>query len=381
MEQVQVRLPRQQTQYEIKIADGLLGELGSEARAVLGPNSRRVVLVSNQRVFELFGRQSVRSLRRTGFKVATWLMREGERHKSLRSWETLLKFVSQSGVERGDGIVAVGGGVVGDLAGFAAATYLRGVAFINGPTTLLAQIDASVGGKTAVNLSAGKNLVGAFHQPRLVLIDTDTLQTLPRRELTAGWCEAVKQGAIGGRELFDQTVQSLRAHASGVPVRGLRTQLLARTIAAHCRFKASIVAGDERESLHRDDDRSRRILNFGHTTAHALEAVTGYRRFRHGEAVGLGMLVAGEISKSLVSFSPDELESLREAVKLCGPLPPVPDVPVTDLVHAMKGDKKSVAGQIKWILLEEIGKPRIVDASEINTGIIRKALRAVLQSS
>src|SRR5207237_3258014 len=170
-----------------------------------------------------------------------------------------------------------------DLASVASATYVRGIAFIQVPTTLVAQIDASVGGKTGINTGVGKNLVGAFHQPSLVLIDTNTLQTLPQRELTAGWCEAIKQGAVGDRKLFDRTVRLLErvpTHASSVRhAGGMRTDLAA-TIAAHCRFKAAIVAGDERESTDRSDDRSRKILNFGHTTAHALEAATGYRRFR-----------------------------------------------------------------------------------------------------
>jgi len=229
-----------------------------------------------------------------------------------------------------------------------------------------------------VNLPAGKNLVGAFHQPRLVLIDTDTLSTLPPRELTAGWCEAIKQGAVGDRKLFELTVRLLGTHASGVQrAGGTRTDAteLAAIIAAHCRFKAAIVAGDERESVDRDDRRSRKILNFGHTSGHALEAVTGYRRFRHGEAVGRGLLVAGEISKNLGMLAPRELESLREAVRLCGPLPPANDIDVDEVMRLIKSDKKSVAGKIKWVLIEEIGKARIVDGSEIDSRLLRTSLR------
>lgn len=375
-----MRVPARQVKYEIKIGAGLLAEIGSQLRNALNNNAGRAVIISNQKVFKLFGKEATQSLRSAKFAVTTRLMKDGERHKSLHSLEQALDFLSKSGLERSDCVVALGGGVVGDLAGFAAATYLRGIAFIQVPTTLLAQIDASVGGKTGVNLSAGKNLVGAFHQPRLVIIDTDTLRTLPRRELTSGWCEAVKQGAAGDRRLFDQTVRLLSDFGVCFGAGESQTEVCA-TIAAHCRFKASIVASDERESIERNDHRSRRILNFGHTTAHALEAVTRYRRFRHGEAVGYGMLVAGEISKSLGMCSPNELESLREAVKLCGPLPPIPDVNVTDLIRAMKGDKKSVAGQIKWVLLEKIGRARIVDSSEVPSKIIRAALRTVLQSS
>ena len=369
MATVSVRLKQREQSYQIKIATNLLPVLGNEARSCLSSNARRIAVISNQKVFGLFGAQVLQSLHASGFKVSYWLMKNGERYKSLRSLERSLEFLSRSGLERDDAVVTLGGGVVGDLAGFAAATYLRGISFIQVPTTLLAQIDASVGGKVGVNTPAGKNLVGAFYQPRLVLIDTDTLQTLPPRELTAGWCEAVKQGAVGDRKLFDRTVGVLGAHASGA-----RTELAA-TIAAHCRFKAAIVAGDERESTGRNDARSRKVLNFGHTTAHALETVTGYQRFRHGEAVGYGMLVAGEISKSLGTLEANALESLRQAVRACGPLPAADDIEIDRLIAAMKNDKKAVAGSVKWVLLEAIGKARIIDGREVNARVLRNALR------
>src|SRR5258706_1674627 len=209
MSVVSVRLPARQVKYEIKIGAGLLSQLGPEVRVVLGADSGRIALISNPTVFALYGKQALQTLKASKFKTVHWLMPEGEQNKTLNSWEQALTFLSESGLERGDAVVALGGGVVGDLAGFAAASYLRGIAFVQVPTTLLAQIDASVGGKTGVNLTTGQNLVGAFHQPRLVLIDTDTLSTLPPRELTAGWCEAIKQGAIGDRKLFERTVRLL----------------------------------------------------------------------------------------------------------------------------------------------------------------------------
>src|SRR5437588_9628353 len=382
---VQVRLPARKQRYEIKIDADLLSELGHSARECLGDGARRAALISNQTVFDLYGKRAVKNLRASGFQVTHWLIREGEQHKSLRSLEQLLEFLSESGLERSDALIALGGGVVGDLAGFAAAVYLRGIAFIQVPTTLLAQIDASVGGKTGVNMPAGKNLVGAFHQPKLVLIDTETLRTLPRRELTSGWCEAVKQGAAGDRRLFDQTVRLLDrigTHASSVVhAGGVRTEAeVCATIAAHCKFKASIVAGDEREEISRDDHRSRRILNFGHTIAHALENVTGYRRFRHGEAVGYGMLVEGEMSKSLGMLATNELELLREAVRLCGPLPRADDLSTENIAAAMKLDKKSVSGIIKWVLLERIGRARIVSGNKIDKRVIRSSIHSGLKS-
>jgi len=376
-----VRVPARKIKYEIRIGPGLIAEIGEAARGALGPNARRAALISNRRVFDLFGEKVMRALRSAHFDVSVWLMKDGEQHKSMRSLEQALEFFSESGLERNDAVIALGGGVVGDLAGFAAATYLRGVAFIQVPTTLLAQIDASVGGKTGINTGAGKNLVGAFHQPRLVLIDTDTLQTLPPRELTAGWCEAIKQGAAGDRKLFDGTIRLLRRGTDFSlcsDTEKLQTEVCA-TIAAHCRFKSAIVAGDERESTDRTDRRSRKILNFGHTTAHALEAVTNFRRFRHGEAVGYGMVVAAEISKTLGMLKPGELELLRHAVRACGQLPRADDIEIDELIGAMKGDKKSVKGHVQWVLLEAIGKARIVDGREISTRVLRRALHNGLQ--
>ena len=381
---VKVRLPARAQNYEIKIGAGLLSELGEETRAGVDLPGKRIAVISNHTVFGLFGKEVTHSLGRAGFSVTHWLMKDGERHKSLRSLEQVLSFLTKSGLERSDAVVALGGGVVGDLAGLAAATYMRGIAFIQAPTTLLAQIDASVGGKTAVNLSTGKNLVGAFHQPKLVIIDTETLRTLPRRELTAGWCEAVKHGAAGDRKLFDHTVDLLRdsmADSSPGPDQKSDTDAtgLSKLIAAHCRFKASIVAGDEREDLNRSDRLSRRILNFGHTTAHALESVTGYRRFRHGEAVGYGMLVAGEISKSLGMLGLGELELLREAVALCGRLPRADNLTIDQIMRAMTSDKKSVGGDTKWVLLERLGRARIIDGREIPERVLRASLRAGLE--
>ncbi len=372
---VRVRIPARAQKYEIKVAAGLLGKLGGEVRAALGTQAQTVAFISNQTVFDLYGEVATKSLRSHGFGVKHLLIPDGERHKSFASFELVIEFLAHSRSQRNDVIVSLGGGVIGDIAGFAAATFLRGINFVQVPTTLLSQIDSSVGGKTGINLSAGKNLVGAFHQPRLVVIDPDTLQTLPRRELTSGFCEMIKQGAIGSRQLFDQTKNFLDAkHARG----SMRTELAA-LIAAHCRFKASIVAGDEREDLSRTDRSSRRILNFGHTTAHALEKITAFRRFRHGEAVGYGMLVAGEISKSLGMLPSHELELLREAVRACGQLPRANDLAADEVMRATRGDKKSIAGKINWVLLERIGRARIVSADQIDRRTLLAGIRSGLR--
>lgn len=356
----------------------MLRSIGREVRRAVGPRSQRVVVISNPRVFGLYGAQVVEGLRAKGFSVTQQLLGDGERFKSLNTLSRTLTSFSETGLERNDPVLALGGGVVGDLAGFAAAVYLRGLPYFQVPTTLLAQIDSSVGGKTGVNLPAGKNLVGAFHQPSGVLIDLDTLETLPSRELTAGWCEMVKNGAVSGRELFQQTTGFLGELASARAI--LRSKEMEALIAAQCAFKAAIVQGDEREAIGRTDHRSRRILNFGHTTGHALEAVTRYRRFRHGEAVGYGMLVACEISKSLGLLKASELKSMRAAVNLCGPLPRAADLDEQAIMSAISQDKKSVAGKINWVLLERIGKACIVSAREIPESLVRDSLRVVLQN-
>jgi 3-dehydroquinate synthase len=374
--------------YRVEIGAGALARTGRAARASLPKQARKVALVSNARVFGLYGGRAVESLRAAGFEVSHWLMGEGERFKTMGTAERVLEFLSEAGLERSDAVVALGGGVVGDVAGFAAALYLRGVAFVQAPTTLLAQIDSSVGGKTGVNTRAGKNLVGAFHQPSAVVVDTDTLGTLPRRELTAGWCEAVKQGAVGDRRLFERTKRFLTEERrrngnlpAGVNVTesgAERDRELARVIAAQCAFKARIVAGDERESLGRDDARSRKILNFGHTVGHALEAVTSYRRFRHGEAVGYGCVAAAEISKRLGLLDPSELESLREAVALAGRLPRAADLDAETIRRALRKDKKAVGGSVRWVLLEGLGRARVVDGREVPGRVVLASIRAAL---
>jgi 3-dehydroquinate synthase len=366
--------------YTIEVGAGTLAGLGAAARESLGARAARAALVSNRRVFGLYGRRAVESLRASGFAVAHWLMGDGERFKSWKTAERALSFLSASGIERSDVVVALGGGVVGDLAGFAAALHLRGVAYVQAPTTLLAQIDSSVGGKTGVNTAGGKNLVGAFHQPRAVVADTETLRTLPRRELTAGWCEAIKQGAAGDRRLFARTLDFLaRENSDGRGEDDARREgELARLVAAQCAFKARIVAGDEREDVSRTDARSRRILNFGHTVGHALEAVTNYRRFRHGEAVGWGMLAAAEISARLGLLDAAELESLRGAVRLAGRLPHADDLDTETILRALRTDKKSVGGRVRWVLLEGLGRARIVDGREVPARVVRASLRAAL---
>ncbi len=371
-----VRTQSQGGHYEIHIGKDLLSQAGKLARLALGTVPRRIALISNRKVFALYGESVVNSLRKAEFAVSHWLMGDGEQHKSLKTLEKALTFLVESELERTDAIVSLGGGVVGDLAGFAAATCLRGVSYIQIPTTLLAQVDASVGGKTAVNLPAGKNLVGSFHAPAAVLIDTQTLATLPAREQVAGWCECVKQGAVGDKKLLQMTTQFLKSSPAGKLTPSAQLEKL---IASHVAFKARIVAGDEFENPLRSDQSSRKILNFGHTVAHALEAVTNYKRFRHGEAVGHGMLVAAQLSKNLGLAPESELELLTEAVRSCGPLPSVKNVSERDIVVAVGQDKKKKQGNVQWVLLEGIGRPRIVAGEKISRDLLQSSVREVFQ--
>jgi 3-dehydroquinate synthase len=291
------------------------------------------------------------------------LIGEGERAKTLATVGRIYDALVQRKLDRSATIVAFGGGVVGDVAGFAAATYLRGVRLVQVPTTLLAQVDSSVGGKVGVNLSSGKNLVGAFCAPALVICDPTVLASLPARELRAGLYEVVKYGVIRSRELFDRLsarLDSLMQHDAAE---------LDPVIAECCRIKASVVEQDEREAG------PRRILNFGHTIGHALEAVTRYRRFKHGEAIAYGMIGAARISASRGLMPEADEAALDALLRRMGPRPPVVDLKVDDALGAMTRDKKVVGGRLHFVLSAGIGHTVIVD--DVSRRELRDALRTV----
>ncbi|MEP7274569.1 MAG: 3-dehydroquinate synthase, partial [Acidobacteriota bacterium] len=297
METVKVALADRS--YNITIADDALDQSGAITRESLNPKARRIAIISNPRVHALYGTRITRSLKKAGFGIVTHLIGDGERAKSLQTAERAWAFMIANRLERNDAVVALGGGVVGDLAGFVAAGFLRGIDYVQIPTTLLAQIDSSVGGKTAVNHRLGKNLIGAFHQPRAVVIDPQVLETLPRRELQAGLYEMLKYGIIRDRELFD----------------AMEIATLPRLIARCCEIKAEVVAADEREGG------LRQILNYGHTVGHALEAVTKYRRLKHGEAVGYGMKCAAMIATEMGISPASVRDEIDGGVDRLGQLP------------------------------------------------------------
>ncbi|MFL6373097.1 MAG: 3-dehydroquinate synthase [Pyrinomonadaceae bacterium] len=373
MIKVPITLAAQETSYTISIGGGAIAKIGTCARACAGRGSARAFIVSNPLVFDLYGGAVSAALEESGFAVSSFLIKDGEKHKTLRTAESALAAFSSAGLTRTDIVIALGGGVVGDVAGFAAAIYLRGVKFIQVPTTLLAMIDSSVGGKTGVNTSFGKNLTGAFHQPTGVLIDPNVLSTLPSRELTAGFCEMVKHGALAGRELLMETDEFLRRFGLG-PAVGMERAMSA-LVKSNVEFKASIVASDERESSRRRDSKSRKILNFGHTLAHALEKVTNYVYFRHGEAVGYGILFAAELSKNLALCGEKDVNLLRGVVHRVGTLPSLSGIDTNEVLAAFRSDKKVIGGELQMVLLKGIGKPMIVTENDIPITVLERTLR------
>jgi 3-dehydroquinate synthase len=271
------------------------------------------------------------------------LIPDGERFKHLATVGRIYDALIRANADRASAIVAIGGGVTGDVAGFAAATYLRGIPVVQIPTTLLAQVDSAVGGKVGVNHTLGKNLIGAFHPPAAVVIDPALLATLPRREFRAGLYEVVKYGVIASHRLFERTASELTAIFAREPA------ALLPIVAESCAIKARIVEADERETG------VRRTLNFGHTAGHALEAITKYRRFRHGEAIAYGMLAAGELAASRGVFPRADRDALARQIVQMGPLPAVADLSATEVVDATKRDKKVIAGRLHYVLPTAIG--------------------------
>ncbi|MGB5013614.1 MAG: 3-dehydroquinate synthase [Pyrinomonadaceae bacterium] len=380
---ITIECPRSASSYQISIRDGHLRECGKWVSKCLGKDAAKIVIVSNPTVYKLYGSVVADNLAEAGYSVSSWLMKDGEEHKNFRSVEKAVAFFSDSGLTRTDAVVALGGGVVGDLAGFAASIYLRGIRFLQIPTTLLAMVDSSVGGKTGVNAAFGKNTIGAFHQPSGVLIDPSVLATLPARQLAAGFCEVIKHGALSGRKLFDQTAEFLKKYPLDrfVPVEresNLKSEY-SDLICRNVEFKASIVAGDERESSKRTDSRSRKILNFGHTLAHALEKVTDYKYFKHGEAVGYGILYAAELSKTLALCDKKDVKLLYDVVHSVGTLPSLTNIDSQEVFEAFRFDKKRSAGSLQMVLLKGIGKPVIVNDDDIPTSAHTKALKQLLK--
>lgn len=343
---LRIPIQTQSQAYEAILQEGVLARSGNLIREALGGTAPAFVITVPP-VRRRWSKVLVSSLENAGFKVRILEMRDGERYKRLSTIDALAEAMVRLGADRKALVIALGGGVVGDVAGMLASVYMRGVKLVQVPTTVQAQLDAAIGGKTGVNLQAGKNLVGTFYQPQLVLIDPATLQTLPQREFRAGMYEAVKAGIIGKPELF--------ARLENSSLRELRDDAKAVTyaIAESVKLKADVVSADEREGD------LRRVLNLGHTLGHALEAATEYRHFLHGEAVAWGMQAAARIALDVGVCDRVTYQRICDAVHAWGPLPEV-NVQNAKALRLLQSDKKTEAGTVHFVLPREIGRVQIV---------------------
>jgi 3-dehydroquinate synthase len=352
-----------QNGYSVLIGSGLLCRTGTELRRLLPRKDSRVFIITSPNVRRHWGQVLEKSFQKARVPYSVLEMNDGEPAKHMQTVEQLAEQMVQARADRQAMIAAFGGGVVGDAAGFLAAIFMRGIPVVQIPTTFLAQVDASIGGKTGVNLPAGKNLVGAFHQPRAVLIDPEVLSTLNDREFRAGLFESLKCGVIRDKELF----KFMTKKAAAVLRRDRKA--VEKIIIDSVRVKAGVVAADERETD------LRRILNFGHTIGHALESATLYSHFLHGEAVAWGMIAAAVIARD-AGVCDDETEAqIRSAVLAYGPLPPVP-CSTGDVLSRLSADKKTVAGSVHFVLPKKIGKVTITNM--IKPEIVRRAVEQII---
>lgn len=354
-----VRVDLEDRSYNIAIDGGTLAEIGNALEKF--EFSGRLALVSNPTVYGLYGKAVSQSIKDSGFELAEIVIPDGEEYKSLSWVERIYEELLKAGIDRRSSLVALGGGVIGDITGFAASTYMRGIDFVQVPTTLLAQVDSSVGGKTGVNHPLGKNMIGSFWQPRLVWVDTDTLKTLPGRQYLAGIAEVIKYGVIWDEEFFAFLDENREK------VLGLDDAAVAHIVKRSCEIKADVVSRDERESG------LRAILNYGHTIGHAIETASGYGKHLHGEAVAIGMCLEARLAMSKGMIGAEQVESIELLIRSYGlpcELPAETDPAV--FFSSMKLDKKALGGELRFVLPEGIGKVRI------QSGITRREIERIL---
>ena len=353
------RVDTPQRCYQILVERGVIAQAGRH----VPPRAGKVFVVSTEDVWRHQGEALARGLAGVSYEVL--YLPGGEDRKRLAPVETLAEEMVERGGDRSSVVIAFGGGIVSDMGGFLAAIFMRGIPVLQVPTTLLAQVDASIGGKTGVNLTSGKNLVGSFHQPLAVLIDPAVLDTLPEREYRAGLWEIVKAGIIRETDLFRYLAEQSQAVLNREPA------AVERIIADAVRMKAEVVSSDEREGD------LRRILNFGHTFGHALESETGYTRFLHGEAVAWGMRAAVYLGEITGHVSAEDSVEILDLVQLYGPIPPVDGIPAENLLRRLVHDKKTVQGRVHFVLPVRIGEVTVV--SGIDERLVLEAIRAALQ--
>jgi len=343
--------------YDILIGHKMLSRLGVRVKEF---RPSKVAIVSNKTVFPLYKDVILKSLKQAGIEPEIVLIPDGEEYKDLLWSYNILGELLKAKFDRSSLLIALGGGVIGDITGFAAATYMRGIRFIQVPTTLLSQVDSSVGGKTGVNHPLGKNMIGAFYQPSLVMIDVDTLKTLPKKEFAAGMGEVIKYGVIDDAEFFNYIKDNYDS------ITGLEDSII-HVVKRSCEIKADVVSKDERETG------LRAILNYGHTVGHAIETVTGYKKYLHGEAVAIGMCYAADIAVKMGLLKKEDAEMIRELVAMYDLPSEIPSgIAPQDLVDAMEIDKKTESGRLKFILPESIGSVSIED--DVDRELIREVL-------
>ena len=352
-----------QGSYRVVVGRDVVDDLGTELRKT--GNSGRAFLVADEVMFPKAVQRAQESLERAGYETHVLAIEIGESNKNLETVQLVYDWLADQRAERIDVVIAMGGGVTGDLVGFAAATWLRGVAIVQLPTSLAAMVDSSIGGKTGVNIAKGKNLLGAFHQPKLVLQDVTHLTTLPAREMSAGWAEAIKHGLIFDADLlntFEQIPDQMKALKGSEPVDAIR-----RSVA----IKGDVVSADEFET---GDQRV--LLNYGHTVGHAIENVAGYGIYLHGEAVAIGMMVAARISEELGMIDSNFVNRQRKLLENYELPVTARGLDVNRIINATKSDKKSRGGRIRWVLLEGPGKATTrIDVAE---DVVRHSIKSIL---
>ena len=350
-----------QGDYPIWVGWNTIDEIGERVNSVLDVST--AYIITDEGVHRQ-ARRAQFSLEAAGIAAHMFIMPAGETHKTLETVQLVYRWLAERKAERGHLIVAVGGGVVGDLAGFVAATYLRGLPLAQVPTTLLAMMDAAVGGKVAVDLPQGKNLVGAFYQPKFVLVDVSTLQTLPKRELTSGWAEAIKHGLILDRDLLEAF--ETHRHSLLALEQDIATDIIRRSVA----IKANVVSQDERETLG-----IRILLNYGHTIGHAIESTTGYSSFLHGEAVSVGMMGAARIGNAMGMLADEEVERQRQLLESYGLPLTCGEMDIAAVTDAMMSDKKVKGRANRWVLLDGIGNATV--RSDVPAAMVQQTLEAL----
>ena len=356
---INVNVPQQA--YDIAIAPNKLEKLGEMMQSLkLG---KKVLLVSNPAIFRHYGERAIASLNSAEYDVTTCILPAGEQYKTLTAIQKIYNTALENRLERSSTMVALGGGVIGDMTGFAAATWLRGINFIQVPTSLLAMVDASIGGKTGVNHPKGKNLIGAFYQPKLVLIDPQVLNTLPPREFRAGMAEVIKYGVIWDAELFGELEASKRLDQ----FRYISQELLQQILNKSCVAKADVVSKDEKESG------LRAILNYGHTIGHAVESLTGYKLVNHGEAVAIGMVAAGQLAVHLSMWDKTDAERQDALIKKAGLPTQLPaGLDIEAVIDTLQTDKKVKDGKVRFILPTRIGEVIVTD--KVEADLMREVL-------